>query len=330
MLEGKMRLEILQLAAVLFCSLVANIALADDDGDNRGKRVRTVDCSKPNASVQKQVDKLKHGRDGTIYIVGFCNESVSIVKDGVTLSGDKGGNGTIGGGLAEVIVTGAQRVNVEYLEITGDGYGVLVQDGAAANIRHNNIHDNEADGVGVFSLAFARVEYNSITGNGRPEFFEAGIDGSVAANVRSKGNYVADNAYAAVEMGNNGYLRSGAFIPSGGSADPKDRDIFLQKGCSQGQSAEDCADTAAPNTVAVDCFRGGICDFRNTDVVGASGISGLSNFDVRNTTINGDVTGSGGSRLQLRSSVRGSGFVSCFSEAFSPSFTGCFEPIPAP
>jgi hypothetical protein len=327
MLEREVCQVNLLLATLISCTLVTNIVLASDDDNSR---VRTVNCNKPNASVQKQVDKLKHGRDGTIYIVGFCNESVAIVRDGVTLSGNKSGDDMIGGGLTEVTVTGAQRVEIEYLNLTGPGYGVLVQEGASANIRHNKIYDNEADGVGVYNLAFARVEFNRITGNGRLENGEAGIEGGVGANIRSRGNYVADNAYAAVEMGNNGYFKSGLFIPGGGASDPNDRDVFLQKGCSQDQSASACAATAAPDTIAIDCFRGGICDFRNTEVVGDIGISGLSNFDVRTTSINGDVVGSGGSRLQLRNSVRGSGFVSCFSEAFAPSSIGCFNRIPPP
>ena len=111
----KIRRGVLLIAAMFYCSFVTSSALAGPD------KKKTVDCNKPNASVQKQVDKLKHGQDGTIYIVGFCNESVAIVRDGVTLSGNKSGNGTIGGGLAEVTVTGAQRVVIEYLELTGPG-----------------------------------------------------------------------------------------------------------------------------------------------------------------------------------------------------------------
>ena len=243
MLERKMRQVVLPLTALLSCTFIANIVLAnDDDNDDHGNRIKTVNCNKQNASVQKQVNKLKHGREGTIYIVGFCNESVNIVSDGIILSGNKDGDGTIDGGLAEVVVTGAQRVEIEYLELTGPGYGILVQEGASARVSHSNIHDNEADGVGVYNQAFARVEFNTITGNGRIEFFEAGIEGGVGSKVRSRGNYIADNAYAAVEMGNMGYFRSGLFVPGGGVLDPADMDVFLQKGCSQGQTASECED----------------------------------------------------------------------------------------
>ena len=319
------------LAALIGCLVVTGAALADDDDKRGGKRVISVDCNLPNASVQKQVDKLKHRRGGTIYIVGFCDESVSIVNDGVVLSGNGDGDGSIDGGLAEVIVTGAQRVEIEYLELTGAGYGLLVQEGGAAVISHSDIHDNEADGVGAYNNAFARVLYNRITGNGRAEYYEAGIEGGAGSVIRSIGNYIADNAYAAVEMGNMGYLRSGPFTPLGGEPPaPEDRDIILQKGCTRDQTADECRATAAPGTIAVDCFRGGICDFRHTDVVGESFISGLSNYDVRNTSINGNVGASGGSRLQLRSSVRGSGDVFCYTEAFASSFTQCGGSLPPP
>ena len=311
----KIRRGALLIAAMFYCSFVTSSALAGPDNK------KTVDCNEPNASVQKEVDKLEHGRDETIYIVGFCNESVAIARDGVTLSGNKSGNGTIGGGLAKVTVTGAQRVVIEYLKLTGPGYGVLVQEGASANIRNNNIHDNEADGVGVFNLAFARVEFNSITGNGRLEYEEAGIQGGPSATIRSRGNFVAENGFAAVGMYNNGYFRSGA-------SGPDDRDVFVQKGCSQGQTFEECRETFVDGTLAIECFRGVSCDFRNTEVVGFMSIGGLSNFSARETSLNGPVVGDSGANLELRSSVSGSGDVYCFGEAFASHSIECGDPIP--
>ena len=50
---------------------------------------------------------------------GICNERVTIVADDITLHGDKDGDGTIDGGLNEVDVIGAQRVKIEFLELTG-------------------------------------------------------------------------------------------------------------------------------------------------------------------------------------------------------------------
>ena len=317
------------LAAALSCCLIfTNTTFAADPGGS--SRTKIVNCNKGGASVQSAIDQAQIGQDTTIFIVGFCDESVNIVKDGITLSGNKIGDDMIGGGLTEVTVIGAKRVLIEYLELTGAGYGVLVDLGASVEIRNNNIHDNlGGDGVGVYNQSFARVEFNTITGNGRTTHFEAGMESGTGAVIRSRGNYVAENAYAAIEFGNMSYFRSGLFIPiDGGSPDPADRDTFLQRGCSLNQDADQCADDAAPNTVAVDCFRNGLCDFRNTRVIGSIFISGMSNLEVRTSTINGNINGSSGSRLHLRNSVTGSGFVSCFTNAFATSSIQCGTSIP--
>ncbi len=292
-------------AASSICFIATNTVLASDNHGNLGDgpRSKTVNCNIHNASVQRAIDNVKAGRDTIIFIKGFCDESVSIVKDGITLSGNKHGLDTIGGGLSEVKVSGAQRVQIEYLELTGPGYGVLVEEGASVTIRHNNIHNNMADGVGAFNHVFVRVEFNDITGNGRVEKYESGIDGSGGATIRSKGNNIAGNAYAAIVIGNMSFFRSGV---SGGI--PDDRDTFLQKGCSGGELAGTCGN---PESLAVDCFKNGLCDFRNTDVTGRIEISGMSNFDVRpSTIINGNIDGYGGSRLALRNTVN-SGLVTC-------------------
>jgi hypothetical protein len=57
--------------------------------------------------------------------------------------------------------------------------------------------------VGAVNHVFVLAEFNSITGNGRLDESEGGIDAFVGASVRSRGNYIADNAYAAIEAGNN-------------------------------------------------------------------------------------------------------------------------------
>jgi hypothetical protein len=302
--------------ALSCCFLAATTALADEDDNGQG--IKTVNCNGPNASVQNAINSVRHGRQTTIFIVGFCDESVSIVKDGITLSGNKNGYDAIGGGLTEVIVTGAQRVKIEYLELTGDGYGVLVQEGSSVTIRNNNIHDNVADGVGATNHVFARIEFNRITGNGRIDQGEGGIDALVGASVRSRGNYIADNAYAAVEAGNMSYIRS-----DGG-------DIILQKGCSDNEPAGSGITCGDEGTVAVDCYRNGMCDFRGTHVTGYSLIFGLSNLDARNSTFNGDIDADGGSRLHLRSSVTGSGRLICdpfIDEAFASSFYQCGDQL---
>ena len=310
-------------AALSICFITTNSVLASDDDD--GQRTKTVNCHQGNASVQVEIDDADVGRDTTIFIVGFCDERVSIVKDGITLSGNKDGNDLIGGGLTEVTITGAQRVRIEYLNITGAGYGVLAQEGASVTISNNNIHDNEASGVAVFNQAFARVELNTITGNGD----YGGIFGFSGATIASTGNVITNNSYAAIEMGNMSLFQSGRIA---GISDPAYGDVIVQNGCTEGDTADECAAKTDPNAeiYAIDCFRNCLIDMRNAKITGYSYISGMSNFDTRTTTINGNIDGSGGSRLALRNSVTGSGYLNCYYPAFAGSSVQCGDPIPSP
>jgi hypothetical protein len=295
------------LAAFSYCILGSSAVFAGKSN----KHESVVYCGFENFSVQKAINKVKHNRKVTIFIVGTCNERVTIEKDNISLSGNADGDGSIDGGITEIRVIGGRRINIEYLDISGAGNGVLVSDGATANITNNDIHNNQLDGIGVFNNSFVRVEFNSITGNGRPDpFFEAGINAGVGSTVRSRGNYIAYNGYAAVEIANQSYFRSGLF--TSGAINPADKDIILQKGCSGGELAGTCG---VLGTNAIECFKGGICDLRNTDVTGSTLISSMSTFDVRTSTINGSVDGSGGSLIRLRGSVTGSGSVNCYSEA---------------
>ncbi len=293
-----------------------------------GKKDRdiVVNCNRSGASIQKAINKVKPGKKQTIYVRGFCNERVRIRTDGITLHGDRNEDDDIDGGLTEVQVIGARNVVIYSLELTGAGYGVLATDGAIVRIDNNNIHDNVDSGVAVGNMSLARVIDNTIINNGRPApYWGAGIDVWAGSVVRSLGNYVEGSGYAAVQAGSQAYFRSGLFSPDG-PPDPEELDIFVQKGCTRGQTAGTCGE---PDTAVMDIYRGGIADVRNTEATGISYISGLSNLDARTSIINGDVEGSGGSRLHLRSSVTGSGLVSCYSESFASSFSDCGEILPA-
>ena len=307
------------LLAAAFCySLISNTAFAAEP---------MVDCTKSNASVQKAIDDAKHGEKTTIFITGgICNESVTIITDDITLHGDKDGDGLINGGVNEVHIIGARRVTIQSLEITGDGYGVFAEDGAVVNIFDNNIHHNINDGVAVGNHSFARVYYSTITTNGRPDpHFEAGIQVWAGSQVRSVGNVISDNGYAAVEVGSQSYFRSGFF--TNGNPDPDDLDVILQKGCTQGDAAGTCGDAG---TVALDFYRSGTADLRNTDITGYSTIWGMSDMDVRTTIINGDIDAAAGSRVHLRGSVTGSFTLNCFTNGFAPGHFPCGTIFPGP
>jgi hypothetical protein len=164
---------------------------------------------------------------------------------------------------------------------------------------------------------FARLESNTITRNGQSEDEEAGIQVYQGGTVRSSGNYVADNGYAAVEAGSVTYFRS------------FDGDRLLQKGCSEDVQSGDGNSCGDPGTVAVDCYRSGVCDFRDSHVTGNIDISSLSNFDIRNSTVNGYIFGSGGSRVQVRNGVTGSGTVICYSPVIVQGAVQCGQSLPS-
>ena len=71
--------------------------------------------------------------------------------------------------------------------------------------------DNEATGIGVYNGAFARIVDNTITGNGRLDHFEAGIEVARAV-ARGRGNQIGNNAYSALSVYNFGSYRTGSFI----------------------------------------------------------------------------------------------------------------------
>jgi len=209
-------------------------------------------------------------------------------------------------------------VQIEYLEITGPGSGVGAGEGASVTIRNSNIHDNEGDGVAVYYNSFARLEHNTIERNGQREDEEAGIQVYQGGIVRSNGNNIADNGYAAVEVGSVSYFRS-----FGG-------DVLLQKDCARDELPGDGSTCGEERTVALDCYRSATCELRDTHVTGIIDTSSLSNFDARNSSVNGDFYVSGGSRLRVRDTVTGSFSVTCFDPVVSQGAVQCDESFPPP
>jgi hypothetical protein len=288
---------------------------ADRDMAEKKDNSVVVKCYRNGASIQKAINKVKPGKTATIYIKGSCDERVLIDRDGITLNGDKNGNGTIGGGLAEVVIDAASRTVIQSLEISGAGYGVLAENGSRVKVLNSHIHDNAAGGIGAGNLSLLIADNNVITGNGG-----GGIEAWAGSVVRSAGNWIAENDTSAIEIGTQSYFRSSSLD---GGADP---DVILQKGCTRGQVSGTCGE---PDTWAIDTYRSALTELRDTDVTGFAEINGLANLDVRDSSINGDIEAYGGSRIHLRDSVGGSGLVTCYSESFSSTAIGCGDVIPS-
>jgi hypothetical protein len=97
----------------LAISLLGQTAMA-----KKPPKPKVVDCADSNASIQKKVDKAKHGKPTTIVVKGTCTENVTVRKDDLTLLAHEDG-GTVAGSID---VIGAQRVTIDGLNITGSGW----------------------------------------------------------------------------------------------------------------------------------------------------------------------------------------------------------------
>jgi hypothetical protein len=300
-------------AALSVCFIATNTALAHD-GDK--KRAKTVNCYEGNASVQSKIDKVKAGRDTTIFIVGFCDERVTITKDGITLSGNKNGWDTIDNGLTEVTVTGAQRVQIEYLKITGAGSGVIVRHGATATIIGNNIYANTDAGVEVNYGSSAVLNDNIITGNGETGIF---VGHGSQARLRG-GNTVSSNTGEEIFVSQVSSFRAGVspytgvkdiftenefelaaiHVKENSNVDIRNTDIICILPCTNAIETVDTATFRAQNNTSITgnifAFHAGVRVRRPTEFFGTLNCGdGAYTYGhvFCGQTCNGDVTGSG-------------------------------------
>lgn len=298
------------IAAVM--ALFATHANADDDDDGNKTRTRIVDCGE-GQSVQAAINRAK--RPTTIFIEGSCAEDVLVDKDDITLSGNRAGAAcdtgdprfSAGGTIDGTITVAGVRARIEFLTITGSGEGILVTDRGAAEIACNAIHANQAGGVLVLDDSFARLRDNLVSSNGQRSFnkanvfFDCGLFVGDASAVKSFGNTYKQNQYCAVEADRQAYFRNGSFIPrgTGEAPDPDELDIYVQKGCNQGDPAGACGD---PGTVALEVFNGGNADLRNADVTGLMEVLGASNLRIgTRATVNGNIDARHNSVVRLES-----------------------------
>ncbi len=178
-------------------------------------------------------------------------------------------------GEAGIVVQNGAHATITNNDITNNGQaalpdsgrGVLVNDGGNANIIDNDILNNRSDGIGVFNGSFARVEDNTIEGNGRPApVFDAGIQISRAV-VRGNRNTIKNNGYAAIEVFNSGHYRTGTFL---NTVDHSDN-----------IGAFEVIEGVGPGKVAIEVFRLGLADLRQVLVKGTIFVGDHSHLSVR-------------------------------------------------
>ncbi len=221
-----------------------------------------------------------------------------------------------------IVVTGSSSATITDSTINnnntggGDdefGVGIVVTDGSSALITNNEISGNQGDGIFVGSVSSARVEFNTITGNGRPSpQFEAGIDVARSGVVRTRGNTITDNGYAAIQAFDQGNIANGRFV-AGGAGGPSDTDTIVQIGCTAGAPVG-CGD---PNTVAMEFTAGSITLFRNAAITGTVSVGLFSTMRIRTSTITGDINVFTNAGVRLKSTMDFTGTLQCSGGSFT-------------
>lgn len=187
------------------------------------------------------------------------------------------------------------------------GIGIVVTDASSALITNNEISGNQADGIFVDNASSARVKFNTITGNGRTALFDAGIDIARSGVVRTRGNTITDNGYAAIQLFDQGNIANGGFV-AGGAGGPGDTDIITQKGC---------PDLCDPAAVAMEFTAGSITLFRNADITGTVSLGRFSTMRIRTSTITGDIRVFDNAGVQLKSTMDFTGTLQCSGGSFT-------------
>lgn len=245
-----------------------------------------VNCNSPNASIQDAVD----GATGptTISIKGMCQQDVLLTKDDITLSGKEPNtecnkadpSASAGATIDGTITVDGVRAKIEFLEITGDGAGVIVTNRADTHLTCNDISSNDESGVLVVRTSNAVLRDNLVENNGQRDLppatdpedptahFDCGLYALDASSVASFGNTYRGNAYCAVDSDRQAYFRNGSFSPRrpGNPIDLTETDVIIQRGCAP-LDVSGC-DVFSGNVTAITVFNGGSVDLRNAEVTG--------------------------------------------------------------
>ena len=205
-------------------------------------------------------------------VVGTENAAFTVEDSAIDSNGEAGiavENG------AYATITNNDITNNGQAALPDTGRGVIVNYDGSATINNNNILNNRSDGVGVFNGSFARVQSNTIEGNGRPLVFEAGIQVSRAV-VRGNRNVIRNNGYAAIEVFNDGSYRTGTFLNA--------FDIEDNLG------PFEIIEGVGPGKVALDMGQASYVDLRQVNVKGSVFVGRQSMLQVRGDNVGSNLT----------------------------------------
>ena len=255
-----------------------------------------------------------------INIDGICVEDVVVRRDRVTLRGNDPAVDGIQAATTDdpfgsaLLIRGAQRVNVENLQITGAKHaGLLIQDARRnAILRNLRIEGNQEVGF-VASNSLVAAYDLSITGNGF-----AGVALSETAYLRCEDCTVADNPSADSGFGVLGAAGALASIVRG-SISAMFPLSFRYNAVAEVQG------TTVTGYVAVDASRSASIELRGTTIDGSIRADGDSRVEVRNSRqvfnpLPGGNVVSGASQLAV-----GAGTVLIGETAFDEFSNGMFS-----
>jgi hypothetical protein len=130
-----------------------------------GAITRTVDCEK-GQSIQNALDKGQSNAEPLVIIIrGTCDESVTIVRDDVTLLGIDDNAGISSTTDISVSIEGGQRIRIEKLTLSGPDIPLSV-DSAYVTLVDVTIEGSNDNGIDAVDGSNVNIEDSRIRNNG--------------------------------------------------------------------------------------------------------------------------------------------------------------------
>jgi len=253
-----------------------------------------------NCPTQSIVAAVNAGFD-EITIVGTCTENVGIQQDDVTLQGG-GSGGTV---IGELFVTGAHRVTIQNLTISGgSGHGIAAVDGAAVAVTNVTINGVGDTGIVATNGSFINVNGATVQNSGGG----TGITVDMGSQAVIAGSTIRNNSSTGISV-----LRGGIVTLAGTTIAGSPEGLALNTHAMGWLNGNTITTSASDDSSALDMDwgstarlnggntltsagnalfmrQGTTLNQRNGDAInGPIFIDGLSNAEFRDVSINGDV-----------------------------------------
>ena len=201
--EEKMKSS--HLASTLFLGLILGLWSTGAAAQNDPV---TVDCSTDSLNDAIRTAGDDWGAPQTLYVIGTCEERVTVPRHRVTINGqpEEGGPTAI---LDGSIINWGSNITIRNIAITGDGFGVRASVGRTrlinVDISYNDEAGIEISGDGVVFLNNSRVQHNNglagisvgtgvlVVSNSEITDNWVGIDATMGSIVLNQGTRIEDN-----------------------------------------------------------------------------------------------------------------------------------------